>query len=121
MITAGKPVTGDQLMAQQAILLHGANSAISFDAILEESLLLENDYLEKLWEPIMGNRQEKTVILALAVGVESLYRSLDRKQINISRTLKKLTGSGLVTDTSPPALTDPLFRKWLRKRVLKME
>jgi len=118
--TCGHPYY-TQLMAQQAILLHGANTTLSFDAILEESLLLENDYLEKLWEAIAGNRQEKTVILALAVGEESLYSSLDRKQINISRTLKKLTGSGLVTPPSPPALTDPLFRIWLRKRVLKME
>lgn len=120
--TGGHPYY-TQLMAQQAILLHGANrkGSLSFDAILEESLLLENDYLEKLWEPLVGNRQEKAVILALAEGVESLYGTLDRKRINVSRSLKQLTGSGLITAASPPAITDPLFRIWLRRRVLKME
>ena len=94
---------------------------VSFDQLLEESLILENDFLEKLWESVSGNRQQKAVILAIAEGKTTLYASLDRNRYNVSRTLKQLTGSGLVSASAPtPILTDPLFKYWLRKRVLKM-
>ena len=121
--TGGHPYY-TQLFAQQAALLQGLNKSntVSFDRLLEESLILENDFLEKMWESISGNNQQKAVILAIAEEKAPLYASLDRNRYNVTRTLKQLTGSGLVSASTPtPTLTDPLFRQWLRKRVLKME
>ena len=120
--TGGHPYY-TQLFTQQAALLQGMDKSkpVSFDRLLEESLILENDFLEKLWESVSGNRQQKAVVLAIAEGKTTLYASLDRNRYNVSRTLKQLTGSGLVSASAPtPILTDPLFRYWLRKRVLKM-
>ena len=66
-------------------------------------------------------RQEKVVILALAEGINNLYGNLDTKKINISRTIKRLAGSGHVEHTGNTyQLTDPLFKYWLRKRILKL-
>ncbi len=120
--TSGHPYY-TQLMTQQAVLLNKAPGSrrIGFKTILAEALALENDYLEKLWESISVNRQQKTVVLAIASGEEPLYSKLDRKRINVYRTLKQLSGSGTVFTTPTVRLTDPLFREWLRKRVLKME
>ncbi|MBL7112376.1 MAG: hypothetical protein ISS19_10605 [Bacteroidales bacterium] len=49
--TGGHPYY-TQLFAQQAALLQGLNKSkpVSFDQLLEESLILENDYLEKMWD-----------------------------------------------------------------------
>jgi hypothetical protein len=111
------------LLAQQAIFMQSTNKSkpIPFERVLDEVLSLENDYLEKMWEAISANRQQKTVLLAIAEGTEALYLHLDRNRINVYRTLKQLSGSGLVITKPTPMLTDPLFRTWLRKRVLKME
>ena len=119
--TGGHPYY-TQLLAQQAIFMQSTNKSkpIPFERVLDEVLSLENDYLEKMWEAISANRQQKTVLLAIAEGTEALYSHLDRNRINVSRTLKQLSGSGLVITKPTPTLTDPLFRTWLRKRVLKM-
>jgi len=119
--TGGHPYY-TQLLAQQAIFIQSTNKSkpIPFERVLDEVLSLENDYLEKMWEAISANRQQKTVLLAIAEGTEALYSHLDRNRINVSRTLKQLSGSGLVITKPTPTLTDPLFRTWLRKRVLKM-
>ncbi len=111
-----------QLLTQQAVFLNDprGTTRISFQTILAEALALENDYLEKLWESISVNRQQKAVILAIAAGEESLYSRLDRNRINVYRTLKQLSGSGTIFTTPSVRLTDPLFREWIRKRVLKM-
>ena len=120
--TGGHPYY-TQLLAQQAIFMQSTNKSkpIPFERVLDEVLSLENDYLEKMWEAISANRQQKTVLLAIAEGTEALYSHLDRNRINVYRTLKQLSGSGLVITKPTPMLTDPLFRTWLRKRVLKME
>lgn len=111
-----------QLMIQQAVFLNQStgNKRIGFKEILLEALALENDYLEKSWESISVNRQQKAVVLAIAAGEEPLYSKLDRNRINVYRTLKQLSGSGTVFTTPNVRLTDPLFRAWLRERVLKM-
>jgi AAA+ ATPase superfamily predicted ATPase len=112
-----------QLLSQQVVLLQRSITTreLTFDLVKNEALAVENDYLEKLWEAISGNRQQKAVILAIAEGKESLYAEFDRNRINVSRTMKQLAGAGMITTSPSPGLTDPLFRYWIRKRILKME
>ena len=84
--TGGHPYY-TQLLAQQSLLFHGnlkPNSRRMFH-LLEETLYVEKDYLERLWESISGNRQQKTVMLALAEEKGTLYTTLDNNKINISR------------------------------------
>ena len=121
--TGGHPYY-TQLLAQQSLLFHGnlkPNSRRMFH-LLEETLYVEKDYLERLWESISGNRQQKTVMLALAEEKGTLYTTLDNNKINISRTLKKLSNAGHITlNSSQPLLIDPLLRYWIRKNILKID
>jgi hypothetical protein len=121
--TSGHPYYS-QLLAQQAMLLQG-NFKPGGDRIgnlLEETLFVEKDYLERLWEDIAGKRQQKLVMLALAEEKGSLYSTLDGNKINISRTLRQLSGAGHITMTGKqPGLTDPLLKHWIRKTILKID
>lgn len=121
--TGGHPYY-TQLLAQQSLLFHGnlkPNSRRMFH-LLEETLYVEKDYLERLWESISGNRQQKTVMLALAEEKGTLYTTLDNNKINISRTLKKLSDAGHISlNSSQPVLIDPLLRYWIRKNILKID
>jgi len=113
-----------QLLAQQAVILSGnlnpkGNRIIH---LLEETLYAERDYLEKLWENFSGNRQQKIVMLVLAEEKGSPYSIIDGNKINISRTLKQLSGAGHITITDGHfKLTDPLLRFWIRKTILKID
>lgn len=121
--TCGHPYY-TQLLAQQAVLLHGSLKPDSHRMyhLLEETLFVEKDYLERLWENISGNRQQKVIMLALAEEKGSLYSTINRNKINISRTLRQLSGAGHITMTSnQPALTDPLLKFWIRKNILKID
>ena len=92
------------------------------DHLLEETLFVEKDYLERLWENIAGNRQQKTVMLALAEEKGSLYSTINTHKINISRTLRQLSGAGHITMTAKqPGLIDPLLKHWIRKTILKID
>jgi hypothetical protein len=55
-----------QLLAQQALLLQGKLKVgpRRIFPLLEETLYVEKDYLERLWENISENRQQKVVMLA---------------------------------------------------------
>jgi AAA+ ATPase superfamily predicted ATPase len=69
-------------------------SVSNFNELIDNSVDAENDYFERIWTEISANRQEKVVILALAEVNNNLYSRLDAKKINISRTVKRLSGSG---------------------------
>lgn len=121
--TGGHPYYS-QLLAQQALFLprNHKTDKHRMDHLLEETLFVEKDYLERLWEDIAGNRQQKIVMLALAEEKGTLYTTLDTNKINISRTLRQLSGAGHITITDKqPGLTDPLLKHWIRKTILKID
>lgn len=95
---------------------------ISMEELLEELLIVERNYLEKLWEDTARRREHRFVVTKLAEEPESLYRVIDHKSVNIPRTLKTLKGSGQVfrNEKGRYILSDPLFAYWIRKKVLKV-
>jgi len=110
-------------LAQQLVFNFstGSENISNLDKLIEISVFAENDYFERIWAEISAKRQEKVIILALSEGIINLYTSLDVKKINISRTIKRLIGSGHIQMTDNNYhLTDPLFNYWLRKKVLKI-
>jgi len=121
--TGGHPYY-TQLLAQQA-LLHREKLKVGpcrIFHLLEETLYVEKDYLERLWENISENRQQKVVMLTLAEEKGTLYATLDNNKINISRTLKQLSDAGHVAlNASHQRLIDPLLRYWIRKTILKID
>jgi AAA+ ATPase superfamily predicted ATPase len=95
---------------------------LSFKRILDDLLVSEKNYLEKLWEEVSSRKEHRIIVSQLAEGPGSLYSRIDHRSINISRSLKALKGSGyVIRDNSGQfILSDPLFAFWIRKNVLKM-
>jgi AAA+ ATPase superfamily predicted ATPase len=121
--TGGHPYY-TQLLAQQAVILRNNVNPVrqQINQLLEETIYVEKDYLERLWETISGNRQQKVIMLALAEAKGTLYSTIDGNKINISRTLRQLSGAGHITMTgNQPGLTDPLLKYWIRKKILKID
>ncbi len=111
------------LMAQQAVFHkdHFKQAKTLFRDLIEIALEAEAGYLEKVWDEISVKHQEKTVILSLARGKTALYQAIDSRKVNISRTLKRLTNTGLLRkSTDTYTLTDPLLLYWIRDKILKL-
>ena len=75
--TGGHPYY-TQLLAQQALLLQSKlkPGPGRISQLLKETLYVEKDYLERLWENISENRQQKVVMLA---PYRPLTKILDQK------------------------------------------
>ncbi|MBI4645143.1 MAG: ATP-binding protein [Bacteroidia bacterium] len=112
-----------QLILQQLIIFHNSTKAIEKKDIEEIKLRLlyiELNYLEKTWEEICKNRENIPVILSLAKGENSLYSSINTKNINISRSLKRLIKSGIIAKSGKIYIfNDPLLHYWIIKKILK--
>jgi uncharacterized protein len=119
-ITQGHPYY-TQLFIQQLLLFSKPASNIhcnDIDDLLENVLLTENSYFEKMWETISSRRENMGVVLALANQETSLYSSLDWKKINISRSLKKLEEQGIIKRKGKSTIfTDPLLLIWIKKNI----
>jgi len=111
-----------QLILQQ-ILLNKATGfhpkENSFNDILQQLLLVENNYLEKQWEEISRSRELVQTIMAVVKYRKSLYSHLDTKKINPGRALKRLTGTGiLLRKNKSYNLSDPLFELWIKEKII---
>jgi len=116
--TSGHPYY-TSLFAQQVILSRFKGNLRELIEMVSE---IEMNYLEKVWEDLSGNQQEKAVVLAIAGSSKvQLYHELDYRKINVSRTLKKLIGNGMIEKSDKGIfLTDPLLTWWIRENILKI-
>jgi AAA+ ATPase superfamily predicted ATPase len=90
------------------------------DTIFKNMMLSENNYLEKLWYEISNKRETRFVILKI-IETNKPYTGIESKGINISRAVNDLLGKGLLfSDKSGYTLSDPLFERFIRERVLKL-
>lgn len=122
--TGGHPYY-TQLILQQVYIKHSLSpSSFRFrmPAILDELLILERNYLEKLWEDVSKRKEHRMVVMKVAEGKGAIYSQLDYRSINVARTLKALKGSGMIlkSDSGKHHLSDPLFSYWIKKKVLKL-
>lgn len=102
--------------------LQPGTNKTALDVILNQLLLSEKNYLEKLWEDISARRELKQVVIKIAEGIPSIYSQIDSRSINVARSLNYLKGSGYImkNEEGRYILSDPLFSLWLRKTVLKL-
>ena len=88
--------------------------------IFEKMLDSENNYLEKLWDEISSKREIKLVLLRI-IETGKPYSGIEIHGVNISRAIKDLSGKGFIySRDSSWFLTDPLFEKYVRNRILKI-
>jgi AAA+ ATPase superfamily predicted ATPase len=111
-----------QLVLQQILLniSTGINyKDILLKDILQQLLIIENNYLEKQWEDINKSRELVQTLLVVVKHKELLYSHVDTKKINLGRALKKLSGSGIIyNEKNGFHLSDPLFELWIKEKIL---
>ncbi len=111
-----------QLVLQQILLNISTgidNKVISLKIILQQLLIIENNYLEKQWEDINKSRELVQTLLVIIKYRKSLYSHIDTKKVNLGRALKKLIGSGIIyNEKNSYHLSDPLLELWIKNKVL---
>ena len=119
--TQGHPYYS-QLALQQLIISFKINNAtLSPQKLFDDLLLIERNYLEKVWDELQRSKENTKVVLALISSTNGLYAALKHSNINVSRSLQRLHGNGFLLK-SPDTnykLSDPLFAYWVKKNVLR--
>jgi uncharacterized protein len=89
------------------------------ETIFKNMMLSENSFLEKLWEEISNKKETRFVIIKI-IETGKPYTGIDSNGINISRAINELLGKGVVfSDKSGYSLSDPLFERFIKERILK--
>jgi AAA+ ATPase superfamily predicted ATPase len=112
-----------QLVLQQ-ILINKSFRIFSYGQglgdVFKQLLSIERNYLEKVWEDISKNNEQVQVLITVAGNKQSVYAAHNPKKINISRTIRRLMGSGMIYKTGKSyKFTDPLLELWIQENVLK--
>lgn len=90
----------------------------SFNILLDRVLSIEKPYLEKCWEDVSGQNDQRTVITSL-VENKRPYTMVTSRKINIARTLQKLESKSILLRSDRGwKFTDPLFEMWIQRSVL---
>lgn len=112
-----------QLFLQEYMLIYKVcekDTLPTFHKILENVLLAEQNYLEQFWQSLSSGKEERIIIMKLAEKNESLYSSISRKDVNVARGIKSLTGKGvIIKQNGNYLLADPLLEIWIKKYVLR--
>jgi hypothetical protein len=89
------------------------------EVIFNKMMLSENNYLEKLWDEI-SKKKETRVVMIKIIETGKPYTEIDNKGVNISRAINELLGKGIIfSDKSGYIVSDPLFERFVKERVLK--
>ena len=89
------------------------------EIIFKNMMLSENSYLEKLWEEISTKKETRFVIIKI-IETKKPYSGIESKGINISRAINELLGKGLLfSDESGYTVSDPLFERFIKERILQ--
>lgn len=111
-----------QLILQQILLNESTGlgpKGTSLLGVLQQLLIVENNYLEKQWEEISRSRELVQTLLAVIKYRKSLYSHLDTKKVNLGRALKKLSGSGILfRRNNGYHLSDPLLELWIKEKII---
>lgn len=87
--------------------------------IISNMMFSENNYLEKLWDEISNKKELRRVMIKI-IQTGKPYTGIEDKKINISRAISELVGKGIVfSEKSGYVLSDPLFERFIKERVLK--
>jgi len=112
-----------QLFLQEYMLIYKVSkkdALPTFHKILEHVLLAEQNYLEQFWQSLSSSKEERIIVMKLAEKKESLYSSINRKDVNVARGIKSLTGKGIIIkERGNYQLSDPLLEIWIQKYVLR--
>ena len=119
--TEGHPYYS-QLALQTIIVQYKLTDEVPDLDFLKENLLhTERGYLEKTWEDIAPGKENVKVLLALAQSEKHIYSMLREQGINVYRGLINLMNKGIILKGKEGGykFSDPLFKYWLRKNVIK--
>lgn len=88
---------------------------------IEDAFWSEINYIEKLWEELSISKEQTKVLISIAKGDKSIYRSLDNNAINVSRAIRKLKTKGIIEKRKKSYhLIDPMLKYFICKDILNM-
>jgi len=124
--TKGHPYYTQLICKQLEFKLVGTNKNKITDRgiidAIDEAYWSEINYIEKLWEELSRAREQVNILIAIAQGTPSLYKSLDLNKLNVSRALRKLKSKGLIKkEDKINVLVDPMLRYFIRKEIFKWD
>ena len=91
-------------------------------SVLEDMLITEKNYIEKLWDEISSKKELRYVILKMISSGGKPYTKREKNSFNISRAINELKGKGLISsDGNAYIMTDPLLEFYLKRNVLKLD
>lgn len=84
----------------------------------ETSLMYEKPYLDKLWEELLPAQNQIEILVRIATSSAPLY-NLERRSINIYRTLISLVKKGILRKIGKGnyIFTDPFFEEYIRRKL----
>jgi hypothetical protein len=89
---------------------------------IEDAFWTEINYIEKLWDEISTSHEQTQVLISIAKGVDSIYRSLNLNQLNVSRALRNLKAKGIIIKEGQTYhLLDPMLKYFIRRDILKWD
>ncbi len=118
-LTKGHPYYS-QLAFQQVVLINALEGTPPSEIeLLHRLLMVEKDYLEKVWEDLSRNKEYIYTLLSLTEGSKNIYSKLKPTKINVARALKKLEGMGIIfyEEDIGYYIADPLFHQWIIQRI----
>jgi hypothetical protein len=118
--TKGHPYYS-QLALQQLIISYKVNNILPKPVqLFDELLLVERNYLEKVWDELQRSKENMKVVLAIVSAKTGIYATVKDSKVNVSRSIQKLVGTGFLIkpNGSSPQLSDPLFEYWIKRNVL---
>jgi hypothetical protein len=113
-----------QLICQQIELSHTKKQikVTDINEYIEQTMFIEINYLEKLWEDISGYKQIVPVILSLVKNKTSLYSDINDKKINVSRSIRKLQTKGIIhKEDNDYKFYDPFLEYWIKRTILNFD
>ena len=103
----------------------GISKQISINDVntaIEEAFWAEINYIEKLWEELSVSREQTQVLISIVRGVDSVYRSLNLNQVNVSRALRNLKLKGVIKrEGKNYRLIDPMLKYFICRDILKLD
>lgn len=94
----------------------------SVDDAIEEAFWSEINYIEKLWEELSVSKEQTQVLISLIKSDDSVYKSLDINQINVSRGLRNLKIKGIIQkENKSYYIVDPMLKYFINRDILNIK
>ncbi len=119
--TKGHPYYIRLLLQEYVFIEEKSRANISLQEIINNMLVTEKNYIERVWDDISSSKELKHTLLKLIETNGNPYTGSVDNRFNLARGLNQLKGMGQIfREKDGYILTDPLLEYYIKTRVLRM-